>query len=516
MRFFLLQNEFISVHYFIFDKTKIEMAITETELILPALYSLAKATDRKLTTTELINGLRLLLKPQGEDLKPLLNRNDDKFSQKVRNLISHKTLEKLNYVEVRGGFLVLTDEGLQYLKDKDIYEDFINKYEEEIEGEETIDYPDDENTDSDENEDVSNLAKTKEEVITDLIYPQASLNIERTQFSVFELKRKKENGKLLLDPDFQREDVWKSSQKAELIESILMNIPLPFIYLTENKKGQLVVVDGRQRLTALFEFLDDKFTLGKKLKILKKLHNKKFSQLEPILQGTIEDYQLLSHIIKPPTSDRIMIDIFDRVNRSGTKLNNQEIRNALYQGQSTKLLKVLSESDEFKIATNNSIKTDRMKDKYIILRAISFYLWKKRYTDGKVDIKYSDYKGDTEDFLAKYMENINSLLEDEIKYLETMFLNAMKQSFSILGEDAFRLPSNKNSPMKRPINMALFEVLTYFFSDEDFYHKKELVKREYEILLEDIEFLNSFLSIDSNVKYRFNRIQEIKNKIKNA
>jgi hypothetical protein len=492
------------------------MAITETELILPTLYLLAKATDRKLTTTHLINELRLLIKPQGEDLKPLLNRNDDKFSQKVRNLISHKTLIKLNYIKYSNGVLTITNEGLEYLQNKDIFNDFIEKYEEEYEGEKTIDFNDEDGFLEEEIEDDIYKEKTKDEVITDLIYPQASLNIERTQFSVFELKRKKENGKLLLDPDFQREDVWKSSQKAELIESILMNIPLPFIYLTENKKGELVVVDGRQRLTALFEFLDDKFSLGKKLKILKKLHNKKFSQLEPILQGTIEDYQLLSHIIKPPTSDRIMIDIFDRVNRSGTKLNNQEIRNALYQGQSTKLLKVLSESEQFKIATNNSIKTDRMKDKYIILRAISFYLWKKRYKENDIESKYSDYKGDTEDFLAKYMEYINSLLDDEIEYLEFMFFNAMKQSFSILGEDAFRLPSNKNSPMKRPINMALFEVLTYFFSDEDFYQKEELVKKEYNDLLNDVEFLNSFLSIDSNVKYRFNRIQEIKNKIKNA
>lgn len=489
------------------------MVITETELILPALYSLAKATDRKLSTTSLISELRHIIKPTGDDLTILKGRKDDKFSQKVRNLISHRTLEKLKYVEYNDGVLTLTDEGLLYLNDKDIYEDYINKYEEEYEGEETINFRDENFDESDENLDSNS---TNEDIIIDSIYPQASLNIERTQFSVFELKRKKENGKLLLDPDFQRRDVWKSSQKAELIESILMNIPLPFIYLTENKKGELVVVDGRQRLTALFEFLDDQFSLGKKLKILKQLHNKRFSQLEPILQGTIEDYQLLSHIIKPPTSDRIMIDIFDRVNRSGTKLNNQEIRNALYQGQSTKLLKVLSESEDFKIATNYSIKTDRMKDKYIILRAISFYLWKKRHNQESLSSKYSDYKGDTEDFLAKYMENINSLSDNEILYLELMFLDAMKQSFFILGEDAFRLPSNKNSLVKRPINMALFEVITYLFSDEDFYRKKELVKNEYHKLLNDIEFLNSFLSIDSNVKYRFNRIQEIKNKIKNA
>ena len=88
----------------------------------------------------------------------------------------------------------------------------------------------------------------------------------------------------------------------------------------------------------------------------------------------IEDTQLAVQIIKHPTKDRVRFDIFDRVNRGGTPLNKQEMRNALYQGNSTKLLNRLSHMLSFKKATGNSISPIHMKDKYIILRALCFYL----------------------------------------------------------------------------------------------------------------------------------------------
>lgn len=357
------------------------MAITEAELILPSLFLLNEAEHRSMTTTQLNEALRELLKPTGEDLAILKNRKDDKFSQKVRNLVSHNTLQRLGYAAFENSLFTITEAGVAYLEEEDNAAMIKDKYLPDFEGVETMETDNSEEPQRDNNSDIS------------AVYPQASLNIERTQFSVFELKRKKEKKKLILDPDFQRNDVWKPRQKAELVESILMNIPLPFIYVTENREAELIVVDGRQRLTALFEFMDNDYSLGQGLQILTNLRGKKFSELTPLMQGVIEDYQLATHIIKPPTSDLVLIDIFDRVNRGGTSLSNQEIRNALYQGESTKLLTRLSNSRSFLIATENSIKKERMKDKYLILRYLAFYLWRKEYiknqTKGLVD-----YTGD--------------------------------------------------------------------------------------------------------------------------
>ena len=94
------------------------------------------------------------------------------------------------------------------------------------------------------------------------------------------------------------------------------------------------------------------------------------------MQTKIEDYQIIAHVIQPPTPDRIKFDIFDRVNRAGTQLNKQEIRNALYQGNATQLLSHLCQTSEFAEATENGFaKEVRMKERYIVLRFIAFYLY---------------------------------------------------------------------------------------------------------------------------------------------
>lgn len=90
------------------------------------------------------------------------------------------------------------------------------------------------------------------------------------------------------------------------------------------------------------------------------------------MQGIFEDYQLSFYIIQPPTPERVKYDIFDRVNRGGTRLTNQEMRNALYKGRSTVMLRELAVSSEFLKATGRGISSRRMKDQYIILRSIAF------------------------------------------------------------------------------------------------------------------------------------------------
>ena len=100
---------------------------------------------------------------------------------------------------------------------------------------------------------------TEDDVTED--YPDLSIKIESARFSIFELKRRYDRGMICVDPDFQRLAVWSNKQKSELIESVIMGIPLPLIYLAENADGKLVVVDGRQRLTTFFEFLNNSFRL---------------------------------------------------------------------------------------------------------------------------------------------------------------------------------------------------------------------------------------------------------------
>ena len=357
-------------------------------------------------------------------------------------------------------------------------------------------------------EDSINVESQNIETSLNEIYP-ANVKVSRDVFSVYELKRKfDERETVKLDPDFQREDVWKRKQQSELIESILMGIPLPVMYFAEDKYGNLQVIDGRQRLTALFKFLDNDFNISSS-PVLTHIKGKKFKELDQKEQIKLEDYQLIVYIIKPQTPDRIKFDIFDRVNRGGTQLNKQEMRNALYQGKSTVLLKELSQEQIFKKATGNAINSKRMKDRYLIIRFLGFYL----YFEKQIDV---EYKSDIDDFLGKIMEYINNLDDRLVDKFKKIFIKSMKNSFDILGENAFRIP---NSNRKRPINMALYESLSYLMSFDIVQKYPDEVKRKINLLFKDQEFLNSLTErIDSSksVEVRFSKMKNILKELNNA
>ena len=346
----------------------------------------------------------------------------------------------------------------------------------------------------------------------DLDYPDLTIKIDKDQYSIYEMKRKYDRGKICMDPSFQRNFVWNSRQMSELIESVIIGIPLPLIYLAESQNGSLVVVDGRQRLTTFIQFLNNEFKL-KGLRILKELNGYSFDDLEENnvfskYATDIEDFQLVVQIIKYPTPDKVRFDIFDRVNRGGTPLNKQEMRNALYQGKSTDVLKTLSEGEAFKLATGSSISPKHMKDRYIILRAICFSLYQKKELRD-IDGKTIEYKSDIEDFLGRGMEFLNTRTDEEITELKNEFERNMRHIYYVLGEDAFRIPGLDGR--RRPISMTLFEALYYLFQNFEDVDKEDREKLEQCVaeLLDDAEFLDCLQSsVDSknHVDIRFNKV----------
>lgn len=367
------------------------------------------------------------------------------------------------------------------------------------------------------------------------IYPDAVVNIVPESASVFQLKRKLDKTPPLikLDPDFQRYAVWSPKQKSELIESILMGIPLPLIYVKEDEKGVYIIVDGRQRLTTLFQFMSHEFPL-QNLTVLKDLNGAYFSEmtkngtkfdkyLTQPQQSKIEDCPLTLHVIKPPTQDRVTFDLFDRVNRGGTRLNNQEMRNAIYQGSATKLLNQLVAFSSFKIATEHSIKPDRMKDKYLVLRMIGFYLWRKKQllSVREKGLPRVEYRSDLEDFLGKTMLFLNDQAGSEFcAQFPERFDKTMKACRAILGTGCFRLPKKGDGP-RRPISMALFETVTYLIIEliDQPQEKYDFIKKGFSKLLSNEKFiLSTTYTVDSNISVykRFEIIESIIEEIRNA
>ena len=227
--------------------------------------------------------------------------------------------------------------------------------------------------------DVIRLDKdTPEDQDEGTLYPydptKEDIDIREDPQTVFELIRKFNQGKIIIDPDFQRNVVWKHEQKSQFIESIILNYPLPPWYVNQTVEGKYIVVDGLQRTSSLYDFVNDKFEL-KGLKALTHLNTYRFSDLAALegdYQTRIEDKKLTLYIIKPSVSSKVIIDIFNRINTGGTQLNQQEVRNCIFSGKSTKLLKELSEKDYFKDAIDGGISSDRMKDREAVLRYLAF------------------------------------------------------------------------------------------------------------------------------------------------
>ena len=334
----------------------------------------------------------------------------------------------------------------------------------------------------------------------DSVYPNAVLNIVRDTASVFQLKRKWERKPPSLDltPPFQRELVWSTRQKCELIESILMGIPLPAFYMREDINGVYIVVDGKQRLSTLFDFIDGKFRLDN-LCILRDKNKCYFKDLSPVEQNKIEDYSLNVNVIKSPTDDRVTFDLFDRVNRSGTKLNNQEMQNALYQGTSTKLIDELAKIEPFLKATEKSLPKKHMKDRYFVLRFIAFYLWQEQRSVDMETREKLEYKSNVEDFLGKTMRYLNTLSIDDfaIRDIKNMFRFVMKRSTEvILPLGGFRLPVEEGK-QRRPLNMAFFESLSYLLSKTSDKSNAE-IEGIYKELLQNKEYISTLTySVDS-------------------
>jgi Protein of unknown function DUF262 len=170
----------------------------------------------------------------------------------------------------------------------------------------------------------------------------------RTLYKVSDFVGWQREGILELNPNFQRRSVWKKGPKSFLIDTILRGFPVPIIFLRDKKtdlktlRSKRDVVDGQQRIRTLLSFIDhtllpdydpqrDDFEINKTHN--KDLGGKRFHQLSQINKQRILDYQFSVHSFPTDTDDRMILQIFARMNATGVKLNAQELRNAEFFGE---------------------------------------------------------------------------------------------------------------------------------------------------------------------------------------
>ncbi|MBD2254249.1 DUF262 domain-containing protein [Nostoc parmelioides] len=335
-------------------------------------------------------------------------------------------------------------------------------------------------------------------------FEATEIRVETRQKTINYLLSKIINNKLELYPEFQRKSVWNEVAKSRLIESILLRIPLPAFYIDATNENNWLVIDGVQRLTSLKEFVIDKKLRLTGLESFTEFNGKIYDEIPRNYQRRIEETPLTVIFIEPGTANNFKQVIFERINTGGSSLSIQEIRHALNQGKATKLLENLAVSSEFKIATDNGIKPDRMADRECILRVLVFMI-----NDQEIFKKSKSFKR----ILDKSMSYINSMSVEEINLIEKQFLNLMKLAYDIFGKDAFR--KMKVGTKRYPINKALFEswcVNLFKLSDQEIKiikEKKENIKHRMIDLTNEGKFDTPIYRSTGNIKTVLHRLDEI-------
>jgi hypothetical protein len=273
------------------------------------------------------------------------------------------------------------------------------------------------------------------------------INIISKQMSLDTLIKRMREGEVDLSPDFQRAEVWKSTARSRLIESLLIRIPLPAFYMDATNEDNWLVVDGLQRLSTLRDFVIRNSLRLQNLEFLTQFHGFRYKDLPRNYQRRIEETQVTVYLIEKGTPAEVKFNIFKRINTGGLPLSSQEIRHALNQGPATSFLKRLAGSDEFQKATESGVSDKRMAARECVLRFLAFTITPPE------TYKASDFDA----FLSEAMASLNRMSDAERNELGNRFIRALKASHEIFGDAAFRKPKRR---IKSPVNKALFEVWT--------------------------------------------------------
>ena len=315
-------------------------------------------------------------------------------------------------------------------------------------------------------------------------------------------------GEIDLAPDFQRAaGIWKDTAQSQLIESLLIRIPLPAFYVDGSDEDCLIVVDGIQRLTALRRFVLDKELTLRGLEYLTDLNGKRVDDLPRALLRRIEETMLTVYLIDKGTPEEAKLNIFKRLNTGGEPLTSQEIRHAMNPGPVRAFLRTLAESPAFLRATYWKFSDQRMTDRECALRFCAFVLTSP-----------DDYPahGDLDAFLHGTMKAISAMTDAQRVSLANRFDRAMTAAHATLGEHAFRKPRRK---ARRPVNKALFEAWAVGFDARTDNQLKRLAERgesvqqDFAKLVEENHEFEQALSQGTGdpvkVRLRFARIDEL-------
>ena len=306
-------------------------------------------------------------------------------------------------------------------------------------------------------EDISGLNKM------DLSY----MAISGTDWTADTIVNQIRKGNILLSPYFQRRDAWSPKMKSRFIESLFLGLPIPQIILAENKekKGTYIVIDGKQRLLSLQQFVEGDDD-GKKLKLIglevkENLNKMTYEEIQNSEYcdeiDAFNNQTIRTVVVKNWPSVEVLYLLFLRLNTGSVKLSPQELRQALYPGKFIDYVnRTSSTCAELKQMLNIKKPDFRMRDVEILIRYFAFVVFAK------------DYSGSMQQFLDNTCNELNKVWDNkcaEIENLYEQFRMAAQITFNIFGKDAFH--KFKAGSYETKINRAVADIMLFYFSNPD-------------------------------------------------
>ncbi|MEZ0484522.1 DUF262 domain-containing protein [Fibrella aquatica] len=302
-----------------------------------------------------------------------------------------------------------------------------------------------------------NIQRISDDEINDK-YKRGEIRIvtEQARYPLVSIEGLLDSGKYDRNPEYQRRKRWDTIKKSRLIESFIMNVPIPPIFLYEAEFGSYEVMDGLQRLTSIYDFYKNKFRLDG-LQYWDELNGRLYSELPNQVRAGIDRRYLSSIILLQETAkskqeaEFLKQIVFERLNSGGELLTPQETRNALYNGKFNQLCIRLSKNDLFRKMWKMPLEK---QGEEILLQNVSY----RKMEDVELVLRFFAYRHleglkeyTVEKFLDEFLKQANLYSDTTLKGLEKLFNDTVDLLYSVFKERAFLLPTKKlryKSPSK--------------------------------------------------------------------
>lgn len=277
--------------------------------------------------------------------------------------------------------------------------------------------------------------------VLDIPPNKRKLHTETYDFSISTIYDHLKAGHIYI-PRFQRSYVWNRGQASRLIESLIIQCPIPVLYFDQSEDSRFSVIDGNQRLTSIKLFLDNEFAL-RGLTAYPELEGTYYSDLDPRIRRHINNRTLRCISILPDTHPQIKFDVFERLNTGSVQLTPQELRHGIYHGSLIDRVEKISKNPKWKNLTR--IRQDkRMKRSELVLRFIAMA--------NDLDNYFKPLSG----FLNNFADRYQNASEERLDNWENEFLEAVERMDILYGQLSFR-PFDKEFRAQNAINTALFD-----------------------------------------------------------